>query len=56
MIQRTHYLETIRQRLKRLFVIHPGKDSYEMNGQTEAVAMANLQARLAQAGIGGKGR
>jgi hypothetical protein len=43
-------------KLKRLFVIHPGKDSYEMNDQTEAVAIANLQARLAQGGIGGRGR
>jgi hypothetical protein len=36
-----------------LFVIHPGKDSYEMNDQTEAVAIADLRARLAQAGIEG---
>jgi hypothetical protein len=43
MIQRTHYLVTIRQRLKRLFVIHPGKDSCEMNDQTEAVAMASSE-------------
>ena len=38
-------------KLKRLFVVHPGKESYEMNDQTEAVSIADLQARLAQAGI-----
>jgi uncharacterized protein len=38
--------------LKRLFVIHPAKDSYEMNDQTEAVPIADLRARLAQRGIG----
>jgi hypothetical protein len=40
-------------KLEQLFVIHPGKDSYEMNDQSEAVAITNLRARLAQAGIGG---
>jgi hypothetical protein len=43
-------------KLKRLFVIHPGKNSYELNDQTEAVSIADLKAGLAQAGIGGKGR
>jgi len=37
-------------KLERLFVVHPGKDSYVMNDQTEAVAITNLGARLAQAG------
>jgi len=41
-------------KLKRLFVIHPGKDSYEMNDHTEALAIANVRARLAQTGLGGK--
>ena len=41
-------------KLERLFVIHPGKDSYVMNDQTEAVAFTNLRARLAEAGIGGE--
>jgi predicted AAA+ superfamily ATPase len=40
-------------KLERLFVIHPGKDCYEMNDQTEAVAITSLRARLAQGGIGG---
>ncbi|MGH9594557.1 MAG: ATP-binding protein [Bryobacteraceae bacterium] len=40
-------------KLERLFVIYPGKDSYVMNDQTEAVPIGNLRARLAQAGIGG---
>lgn len=35
-------------KLERLFVIHPGKDSYVMNDQTEAVAFTNLRARLAE--------
>ena len=35
-------------KLERLFVVHPGKDSYVMNEQTEAVAITNLRARLAQ--------
>jgi len=39
-------------KLERLFVVHPGKDSYEMNDQTEAVAMWQLRERLSQAGIG----
>jgi hypothetical protein len=41
-------------KLERLFVVHPGKDSHEMNDPTEAVAITNLRARLAQAGIGGE--
>jgi hypothetical protein len=40
-------------KLERLFVIHPGKDSYVMNDQTEAVAFTNLRTRLAEAGGGG---
>ena len=39
-------------KLERLFVVHPGKDSYVMNDQTEAVAIANLRVRLAQVGMG----
>ena len=38
--------------LERLFVVHPDQDSYVMNDQTEAVAIANLRARLAQADVG----
>lgn len=34
-------------KLERLFVVHPGKDSYVMNDQTEAVAIIHLRARLA---------
>jgi hypothetical protein len=34
--------------------VHPGKDSYVMNDQTEAVAIANLRVRLAQVGMGGE--
>ena len=41
-------------KLERLFVVHPGKDSYVMNDQTEAVAIANLRARLAQADVEGE--
>lgn len=41
-------------KLQRLFVVHPGKESYEMNDQTEAVGIANLRARLAEVGIGGE--
>ena len=41
-------------KLERLFVVHPGKDSYTMNDRTEAVAVSSLTARLAEAGIGGK--
>ena len=41
-------------KLERLFVIHPGKDSYVMNDQTEAVAIMNLRARLSQADMGGE--
>jgi predicted AAA+ superfamily ATPase len=39
-------------KLERLFVVHPGKDSYVMNDQTEAVAITHLRARLAQLGMG----
>jgi hypothetical protein len=39
-------------KLARLFVIHPGPDSYELNNQTEAVGIADLRLRLAHAGIG----
>jgi predicted AAA+ superfamily ATPase len=39
-------------KLERLLVIHPGKESYEMNDQTEAVGIGHLRARLAQAGLG----
>jgi predicted AAA+ superfamily ATPase len=35
-------------RLERLFVVHPGRDSYEMHGRTEAVAITRLRARWAQ--------
>lgn len=41
-------------KLERLFVVHPGRESYVMNEQTEAVAIDNLRSRLAQAGVGGK--
>jgi predicted AAA+ superfamily ATPase len=41
-------------KLERLFVVHPGKDSYVMNDQTEAVAITELRARLAQARAGGE--
>lgn len=37
-------------KLKRLFVVHPGKDTYVMNEQTEAVGITNLRARLATVG------
>ena len=40
-------------KLERLFVVHPGKDSYVMNDQMEAVAITHLRARLSQAGVGG---
>lgn len=40
-------------KLERLFVVHPGGDSYVMNDQTEAVAITNLRSRLSQAGVGG---
>ena len=40
-------------KLERLFVVHPGKESYVMNDQTEAVSIIHLRARLAQAGVGG---
>jgi uncharacterized protein len=41
-------------KLERLFVVHPGRDSYVMNDQTEAVAITHLRGRLAQAGAGGE--
>jgi predicted AAA+ superfamily ATPase len=41
-------------KLERLFVVHPGKDSYVMNDQTEAVSITDLRARLAQADLGGQ--
>jgi hypothetical protein len=41
-------------KLERLFVVHPGQDSYVMNDQTEAVGITHLRARLAQAGVGSK--
>jgi hypothetical protein len=41
-------------KLARLFVIHSGQDSCEMNDQTEAVGIADLRARLVQSGIGGE--
>jgi uncharacterized protein len=37
-------------KLERLFVVHPGKDSYVMNEQTEAVAITALRTRLAAEG------
>jgi hypothetical protein len=39
-------------KLERLFVVHPGKDSYVMNDRTEAVGIATLRSRMSQAGIG----
>ena len=41
-------------KLDRLFVVHPGKDSYAMNEQTEAVAITNLRARLQKIAVGSK--
>jgi hypothetical protein len=41
-------------KLERLFVVHPGKDSYEMKDQMEAVAITHLRARLSQLGMGGE--
>ena len=38
--------------MERLLVVHPGKDSYVMNDQTEAVAFTNLPVRLAQGRLG----
>jgi predicted AAA+ superfamily ATPase len=39
-------------KLERLFVVHPGRDSYEMKDRTEAVALSQLRERLRQEGIG----
>ena len=41
-------------KLERLFVVHPGKDSYGMNDQTEAVALIHLRTRLAQVSAEGQ--
>ncbi len=41
-------------KLERLFVVHPGTHSYVMNDRTEAVAIINLRARLAEMGVGGE--
>jgi predicted AAA+ superfamily ATPase len=41
-------------KLQRLFVVHPGKLSYEMSDKTEAVGIAALGQRLAEAGIKAK--
>ena len=41
-------------KLERLFVVHPGKDSYEMNDRAEALGITNLRARLSQVGVGGE--
>ncbi len=38
-------------KLERLFVVHPGRDSYPMNDRTEAVGFAHLRARLIEAGL-----
>lgn len=37
-------------KLERLFVVHPGKDSYVMNEQAEAVGIIGLRKRLAEIG------
>jgi uncharacterized protein len=37
-------------KLDRLFVVHPGKDSYVMNDRTEAVALTHLRTRLSTVG------
>jgi len=37
-------------KLERLFVVHPGRDSYVMNEQTEAVSITGLRTRLAEVG------
>ncbi len=39
-------------KLDRLFVVHPGDDSYAMSDQAEAVAIMHLPARLAEASTG----
>jgi predicted AAA+ superfamily ATPase len=39
-------------KLERLFVVHPGAESYVMNDQTEAVSITGLRTRLAQVGVG----
>lgn len=39
-------------KLERLFVVHPGQNSYAMNDRTEVVALPQLRARLRQEGIG----
>jgi predicted AAA+ superfamily ATPase len=41
-------------KLERLFVVHPGKESYVMNDQTEGVAITDLRERLAQADVRGE--
>ncbi len=53
----TKSMHTALQDLKpdRLFVVHPGQDSYVMNDRTEAVAITNLSARLSQLDGGGEG-
>ena len=35
-------------------MVHPGKDSYVMNDQMEAVALTNLRERLTQVSVGGE--
>ncbi len=41
-------------KLERLFVVHPGRDSYVMNDRTEAVAITHLRAKISQPDIGGE--
>jgi hypothetical protein len=38
-------------KLERLFVVHPGRESYEMHERTEAVALTRLRARWSQLGL-----
>lgn len=41
-------------KLERLFVVHPGKDGYEMSDTSEAVPITQLGERLAKEGITGR--
>jgi hypothetical protein len=37
-------------RLSRLYVVHPGRDSYPLDRAIEALSMRDLPARLAKPG------
>ncbi len=47
MIERIVYLQEIQCKVKHLFVVYPGKESYPLNRQVDALSIGHVPDKLA---------